>query len=115
MLKQPEISISQVLLSIFVAVSPTRSRVKLVANECLQWCIYAVFRALYNILIHPLAKFPGPKLRGAFYFPHYFERCSGNEPYAWRDLHERYGDVVRVSPDTISIIRSEAWRGTCRL
>lgn len=26
-------------------------------------------------------------------------------------LHEKYGDIVRIAPDTLSTIEPEAWRG----
>jgi hypothetical protein len=66
---------------------------------------------VYNIALHPLAKFPGPKLRGASYFPGAFEELTGNFLYSYHKLHEQYGEIVRVNPNTLSIIKPEAWRG----
>lgn len=34
----------------------------------------------------------------------------GKLPIEARELHERYGDIVRVSPDELSIINPEAWK-----
>lgn len=29
----------------------------------------------------------------------------------WHHLHEKYGEVVRINPNTLSIIKPDAWRG----
>ncbi|KAJ4293480.1 hypothetical protein N0V90_008763 [Kalmusia sp. IMI 367209] len=78
-----------------------------------KWERYFTFsacRAIYNIFFHPLAKFPGPKLRAAFYFPHNWDLFTGNIAHSWHDLHEQYGEVVRVSPTWVSFINPDAWR-----
>ncbi|KAF1928356.1 putative benzoate 4-monooxygenase cytochrome P450, partial [Didymella exigua CBS 183.55] len=74
------------------------------------YLLYGCLRALYNVYFSPLSRFPGPKLRAGFYFPYYYERLRGNYIISWRLLHEEYGEVVRISPDNISIISPEAWR-----
>lgn len=43
-----------------------------------QYTIYTVIRALYNITLHPLAKYPGPKLFAAFVFPRYWIIWTGD-------------------------------------
>ncbi|KAF2023284.1 cytochrome P450 monooxygenase-like protein, partial [Setomelanomma holmii] len=65
---------------------------------------------IHNLWLHPLAKFPGPKLRGAFYFPAYYEIAKGDVVYKQHELHERFGDIVRIAPNTLSIIKPEAWK-----
>ncbi|KAL6173163.1 hypothetical protein ACJQWK_00726 [Exserohilum turcicum] len=66
--------------------------------------------ALDHITFDPLAKLPGPKLRGAFHFPDYWSVVTGNTHRKWTALHKQYGEVVRVSPDLVSFINPEAWR-----
>jgi hypothetical protein len=73
--------------------------------------VYSILRAFHNVFFHPLANIPGPKLRGAFHFPHYYELCRGDGIYNWKELHEQYGDLVRLSPDTVTAINPGAWRG----
>ncbi|KAH7413772.1 cytochrome P450 monooxygenase-like protein [Phaeosphaeria sp. MPI-PUGE-AT-0046c] len=74
------------------------------------WFIFAIFRALHNLYLHPLAKFPGPILRCAFHMPYQFETWTGNHVGNWHDLHRRYGEIVRVSPTQLSIINADAWK-----
>ncbi|KAF2685242.1 cytochrome P450 monooxygenase-like protein [Lentithecium fluviatile CBS 122367] len=88
-----EFPISQVLFWFFIA-----------------YVLYNIAYAIYNIYFHPLAKVPGPKLRAAFYLPHYYELWTGDQVFNWRELHEKYGDIVRMSPRWVSVIKPEAWR-----
>ncbi|KAF2626333.1 cytochrome P450 monooxygenase-like protein [Macroventuria anomochaeta] len=71
---------------------------------------YGIFRALYNIYFHPLSSFPGPKLRAGFYFPFYYDRLTGDYINDWHELHEKYGEVVRIAPHILSTISPDAWR-----
>lgn len=75
------------------------------------YVFYSLAAALSNIAFGPLSRYPGPKLRGAFHFPNVWDMIKGNVPQEWHALHEKYGEVVRISPDTISFINPEAWRG----
>ncbi|KAF7888170.1 uncharacterized protein EAF02_002711 [Botrytis sinoallii] len=70
---------------------------------------YAIV-GLYNITFHPLAKIPGPKLRGAFYFPTYWEIWTGDGVANVKKLHDLYGNTVRISPATVSFNNPEAWQ-----
>ncbi|RAR04126.1 cytochrome P450 monooxygenase-like protein [Stemphylium lycopersici] len=74
------------------------------------YVFYSLAAALSNIAFGPLSRYPGPKLRGAFHFPNVWDMIKGNVPQEWHALHEKYGEVVRISPDTISFINPEAWR-----
>ncbi|KAF2462739.1 cytochrome P450 monooxygenase-like protein, partial [Lindgomyces ingoldianus] len=74
------------------------------------YLIFSLLRAVYNLTLHPAAKFPGPKLRGAFYFPTYWEVWTGDIVFNWHRMHEKYGPFVRISPHWISIIHPDAWR-----
>ncbi|CAN9206589.1 unnamed protein product [Alternaria alternata] len=66
--------------------------------------------SFYNITLHPLSKYPGPKLRGAFWISNSLDVLAGTVPHSCLKLHEQYGDVVRINPNTISFVKPEAWR-----
>ncbi|PSN64858.1 benzoate 4-monooxygenase cytochrome P450 [Corynespora cassiicola Philippines] len=72
--------------------------------------MYVLCYATYLAFFHPLSKFPGPKLRAAFYLPFNWEIWTGRIGDNWHALHEEYGDIVRISPTMISVIQPEAWR-----
>ncbi|KAF7960744.1 hypothetical protein EAE96_000417 [Botrytis aclada] len=77
---------------------------------CLFYAISCLIVGLYNLTFHPLAKIPGPRLRGAFYFPTYWEIWTGDGVANVKKLHDIYGNTVRISPATVSFNNSEAWQ-----
>ncbi|KAF7943656.1 uncharacterized protein EAE97_005727 [Botrytis byssoidea] len=91
------------------------------------YAIFCLIVGLYNVTFHPLAKTPGPRLRGTFYFPTYwgklFKKCdklanqtgfteiwTGDGVANPKKLHDLYGNTVRISPATVSFNNSEAWQ-----
>ncbi|KAM0814313.1 putative Cytochrome P450 [Seiridium cardinale] len=65
---------------------------------------------LYRVHRHPLARYPGPRLAAVTSLVHTFHFLTG-DAVAWLDgLHRRYGDVVRIEPDRLSYINSNAWK-----
>jgi cytochrome P450 len=62
------------------------------------------------VLFHPLRKFPGPKLAGAsgLYLGYYGLR--GQTHTIVEKLHDKYGDVVRTTPNELSFINEAAWK-----
>ncbi|KAJ4303772.1 hypothetical protein N0V90_002673 [Kalmusia sp. IMI 367209] len=71
--------------------------------------IYFSYTIFYNLYLHPLAKFPGPKIAACTKYWYILKWTSGRYPYINRELHERYGDVVRVSPNELSFSKVESW------
>jgi cytochrome P450 len=69
-----------------------------------------LFTAIYNLYFHPLHKFPGPKLWIAFPILRNLDMVSGNLDYTMKDLHDKYGDVVRFNPNDLSFISAAAWK-----
>ncbi|OHW97775.1 cytochrome p450 [Colletotrichum incanum] len=67
-------------------------------------------RIIYNIYFHPLRHYPGPRLWAATRLPWNFVNLQGNLAWRIRDLHERYGPVIRIAPDELSYTSSAAWR-----
>lgn len=53
----------------------------------------------------------GPASRAAFYFPNAFSTLKGVAYKDIRLLHETYGNVVRISPNTLSFNTAQAWKG----
>ena len=80
-----------------------------------QYVVYQICRILYNIFLHPLSKFPGPRLRSAFSFVNYVEEIQGIQAPKAKALHDQYGPVVRIGPDSLSFNTSKAWKGVCGL
>jgi hypothetical protein len=61
------------------------------------YCIVLVTRRLY---FSPISHFPGPKLAIAtFWYQFYYDVILGGQ-YVWkvRDLHKKYGPIVRINP-----------------
>ena len=63
----------------------------------------------YNIWLHPLASYPGPKLAAAsrLWYCNYCLR--GQLPFVLLDVHERYGNVVRIAPNELSYTNPDGW------
>jgi cytochrome P450 len=69
-----------------------------------------VASASYNILFHPLAKYPGPRLRAVTKVPYLTAMWKGKHHLAMHSLHTRYGPVVRIAPNNLSYINPQAWK-----
>ncbi|KAI2617462.1 benzoate 4-monooxygenase cytochrome P450 [Hypoxylon sp. NC1633] len=69
-----------------------------------------ITKAVYNVYFHPLAPVPGPKLYAMSPLPISWTRIQGTLPYKFAELHERYGPIVRVSPDEISCTGPSAFK-----
>ncbi|KAK2810032.1 hypothetical protein FQN50_003225 [Emmonsiellopsis sp. PD_5] len=68
------------------------------------WLGYRMLIVLYNISpFHPLSRFPGPKTAAASYlYEGYYDWIlQGRYGRKIREMHERYGPVVRINPDEL--------------
>ncbi|CAF9942779.1 MAG: hypothetical protein ALECFALPRED_010018 [Alectoria fallacina] len=74
------------------------------------YALFACGRAIYNIYFHPLAKFPGPKLLAASFIPYYWTVWLGRLPYSAKELHDRYGPVVRLNPNCLTFNTAQSWK-----
>ncbi|EFR03752.1 averantin oxidoreductase [Nannizzia gypsea CBS 118893] len=65
--------------------------------------LLCLYRVLYNIFFHPLAKFPGPMLAGATSGWRAYKEVIKQETLAKElfGLHRRYGDIVRIAPNEL--------------
>jgi hypothetical protein len=62
---------------------------------------YALYKVVYNIYFHPLAKFPGPwfaVISNAWYAKNW---PGGRWPFILEDLHKKYGPIVRYAPNDL--------------
>ncbi|KAF2204698.1 benzoate 4-monooxygenase cytochrome P450 [Delitschia confertaspora ATCC 74209] len=64
----------------------------------------------YNIFLHPLRAYPGPKLWAAYRFPWVRSVLSGRYHLDALELHKKYGPVVRVAPCELSYADPAAWK-----
>ncbi|CAJ2512815.1 Uu.00g009340.m01.CDS01 [Anthostomella pinea] len=64
---------------------------------------YASFRCFYNLYFHPAAKYPGPRLAAISNI-----WITGKYPSVIAKAHEKYGDVVRISPNELVFITPKA-------
>ncbi|MCJ1355496.1 MAG: hypothetical protein MMC33_005488 [Icmadophila ericetorum] len=76
----------------------------------LQIILYGIGWSIYNVYFHPLAKFPGPILYAASYLPFYWTLGRGDLVSKSRELHERYGSVIRVNPNMLYFTDAQAWK-----
>jgi hypothetical protein len=79
-------------------------------------CLYSLALVFYRLFLHPLAKFPGPKLAAATYwYDFYYDVLKGPVPgqmmYQIEDLHKTYGPIVRINPDEIAV-KNPDWLDT---
>jgi cytochrome P450 len=78
--------------------------VSIVAAVCYGICI-----CIYRLVFHPLAKFPGPKLNAVSALPGIYSLLRGRLPLDNKLIHDKYGPVVRVSPNELAFNSAQAW------
>jgi cytochrome P450 len=70
----------------------------------------ALFVIVYRLFLHPLSKFPGPlpaKISGLWRSKKYLD---GNWHADVVELHEKYGRIVRIAPNELSIVDEHAMK-----
>ncbi|ESK85485.1 benzoate 4-monooxygenase cytochrome p450 [Moniliophthora roreri MCA 2997] len=72
---------------------------------------YLTSVVVYRLLLHPLRKFPGPKLAAVTdFYQAYFDIVKGGAFLDHlRELHSEYGPVVRVGPNTLHFVNQKAY------
>ncbi|KAK3376304.1 cytochrome P450 monooxygenase [Lasiosphaeria ovina] len=58
---------------------------------------------------HPLSKFPGPFINSVSWLPNVVRLLGGKHHVYIKKLHDKYGPVVRVSPNELSFSNPDAW------
>ncbi|KAK3693167.1 cytochrome P450 [Podospora appendiculata] len=69
----------------------------------------ASLHIIYNLYLHPLRHYPGPRSWAATQIPYLRAWLSGRAMFVIADLHTRYGEVVRVAPNRLSYNSPQAW------
>lgn len=70
---------------------------------------YPIYQAIYNLYLNPLRTYPGPKLNAISRIPYIMQIIRGTPHVYLKALHDKYGDVVRITPDELSY-NNDAWR-----
>ncbi|KAI0468198.1 averantin oxidoreductase [Xylaria cf. heliscus] len=66
--------------------------------------------SIYNIWLHPLSKYPGPRLAAASQLWMILSYFKGKTPTDLLRLHNQYGPVVRTGPNELSYVTPIQWR-----
>ncbi|KAF2120489.1 cytochrome P450 [Lophiotrema nucula] len=66
------------------------------------WLLY---RALYRLVLSPIANVPGPKLAAltTLYAAYYDVYLPGQYVFKIKELHKKYGPIVRVTPHEVHV------------
>ncbi|KAI0516780.1 putative cytochrome P450 [Xylaria bambusicola] len=70
---------------------------------------YHLGNVIWNLYFHPLAKFPGPFLARSTLLWRMWMTLTGRHHEILRKQHEKYGNVVRVSPNELSFCTVQSW------
>lgn len=67
--------------------------------------LYVVGTYMYRLWFHPLSKFPGPALAGmTLWYEFYWDFIHrGQYIFCIQEMHEKYGPIVRITPDELHI------------
>ncbi|GAP82404.1 putative cytochrome P450 [Rosellinia necatrix] len=67
--------------------------------------LYFVTLAVYRLYLHPLARFPGPRLAAVtrWYEGYYDLYQSGQYTFKIAELHKKYGPIIRISPHELHV------------
>ncbi|KAG8168201.1 hypothetical protein KVR01_003890 [Diaporthe batatas] len=72
--------------------------------------IYVLARCAHLLFFHPLAKYPGPRLAAVTQLWQLCISFTGRQCFIMTDLHRKYGDVVRVGPNSLSFATPQSYR-----
>jgi hypothetical protein len=67
--------------------------------------VYLLSIAIYRVFLSPLSKIPGPLLAKLSYGYEFYYDVVNRGSYIWKvkQMHEKYGPVVRISPHEVHI------------
>lgn len=80
------------------------------SNLAAQVTIYYATQIIYNVFFHPLSRFPGPISHAISRLPYCYYALIGTLPFHMLDLHNQYGDIVRIAPDELAFSHPNAWK-----
>ncbi|KAG8676490.1 hypothetical protein FPOAC1_002494 [Fusarium poae] len=85
----------------------TRSFLNLVVTAIVTLSSLLVFPIVYRLWLHPLRRVPGPRL-AAITTQWQVRKIRAGKPFL-QDVHEKYGPVVRIGPNRISVSSEEGF------
>lgn len=68
-----------------------------------------IVKAIYNVFLHPLRRYPGSKLWAATRLTWTYSMQSGQFHQHLHELHQQYGPIIRIAPNELSYIDARAW------
>lgn len=69
-----------------------------------------MYIVIYELFIHPLRKVPGPALYAISNIPKTWRNSvRGKHWHDLLELHEKYGDMVRIGPREVSCVSPQSW------
>ncbi|KAH7142783.1 cytochrome P450 [Dactylonectria estremocensis] len=71
--------------------------------------LYHLGAIVYNLFLHPLSKYPGPRLWAVSRLPYSIAWLSGSGHKRIYELHQEYGDIVRIAPNELVFGAPSAW------
>lgn len=77
-------------------------------QQLLGWMLAII---VYNLFFHPLCNIPGPLLHRASIIPWSIQILRGIQMFETQKMHDRYGPVVRLSPNHVAFTDPRAWKG----
>lgn len=81
-------------------------------KSVIQFLLYRTWIVFYNIFLHPLRNVPGPKSRAVSYLPNALSVWLGRDFLNIKALHDKYGPVVRITPEYLSFNTAKAFQGS---
>ncbi|KAK0629905.1 cytochrome P450 [Bombardia bombarda] len=72
--------------------------------------VYAAARGVYLLYLHPLSKFPGPRIAAVSNVWYAYHWLGGRYPWAIEDALRKHGDVVRIAPNELVFFTPQAFR-----
>ncbi|KAK3693039.1 cytochrome P450 [Podospora appendiculata] len=85
----------------------------LISISCLAYVIYQILLTAYNLWFHPLRRHPGPWRWAASRIPLTTSTIRGRYVHDIKDMHRKYGHVVRIAPNELSFTDERAWADIC--
>ncbi|KAL3465739.1 cytochrome P450 [Aspergillus heterothallicus] len=71
--------------------------------------LYHLACFIYNLYLHPLKHYPGPRLAAVSRLRITYATLTGDSAFWIHRLHQEYGPVVRVAPNELSYTDQRAW------
>jgi hypothetical protein len=88
--------------SYFLGFPHTRNMSSYIVYVFLTILTLVAYRIIYNRYFHPLAHIPGPFLESITILARVYQLRKGTIPYYERELHRKYGPVVRIGPNLVA-------------